>query len=171
MAEHSFEDDFSDEEIEKTYPFEDRNLMRQIKQFEYLDHTADIQIHSWGRNLKEAFEQVALALFNYVSPNEHVDPIYFKRVIVDDCVDDEFFLYSFLKECLYVNSLAPYFLASHVIIDEFNEESREMSARIIGDWYDPKKHEPGTEIKAITYSAMKINKRSEQTDLFVIVDI
>ena len=40
--------------------------------YEYLDHTADIQIRSWGSTLVEAFEQSALGMFdkkriNYLS--------------------------------------------------------------------------------------------------------
>eukprot|EP00878_Enallax_costatus_P022734 GHUV01024138.1.p2 GENE.GHUV01024138.1~~GHUV01024138.1.p2 ORF type:complete len:103 (+),score=38.52 GHUV01024138.1:1227-1535(+) len=41
-----------------------------------LDHTADVQLHAWGGSLKEAFEQVGLAMFNYMTP---VDAL---------CVDD-----------------------------------------------------------------------------------
>ena len=33
--------------------------------FEYLDHTADVQLHAWGATLEEAFQNCALAMFNY----------------------------------------------------------------------------------------------------------
>ena len=36
--------------------------------YEYRDHTADIQIHSWGVHLAQAFEQAALGMFNYMTP-------------------------------------------------------------------------------------------------------
>ncbi|GLC38295.1 hypothetical protein PLESTM_000708700 [Pleodorina starrii] len=39
-----------------------------------LDHTADVQLHAWGRDLKEAFENCGLAMFNYMSPLELVRP-------------------------------------------------------------------------------------------------
>lgn len=31
--------------------------------FEYLDHTADVQCHAWGKNLPEAFQNIALCTF------------------------------------------------------------------------------------------------------------
>ena len=34
-------------------------------QYEYKDHTADIQIHSWGDSVEECFAWAALAMFNY----------------------------------------------------------------------------------------------------------
>lgn len=40
-----------------------------------------------------------------------------------------------------------------------------------GDIFDRQTHESGTEVKAITYSAMQINETKDDAELFVIVDI
>ena len=40
-----------------------------------------------------------------------------------------------------------------------------------GALFDPAVHECGTEVKAITYSAMKVLQAAERTDAYVIVDI
>ena len=40
-----------------------------------------------------------------------------------------------------------------------------------GDVFDRNTHASGTEIKAITYSAMQIYEESNKSDVYVIVDI
>lgn len=38
-----------------------------------MDHTADVQLHSWGVDLKEAFEQVGMAMYGYMTELETVE--------------------------------------------------------------------------------------------------
>ena len=40
-----------------------------------------------------------------------------------------------------------------------------------GEKFDLEKHPQGTEVKAITYSAMQIHEKADRCDLYVIVDI
>ncbi|GJQ84857.1 hypothetical protein Trydic_g478 [Trypoxylus dichotomus] len=41
--------------------------------YEYLDHTADVQLHAWGQNLQEAFEQCGIAMFGYMTELDSVE--------------------------------------------------------------------------------------------------
>jgi hypothetical protein len=38
-----------------------------------LDHTADIQLHAWGENLRHAMENIVPCMFNYITDLSLVD--------------------------------------------------------------------------------------------------
>ena len=70
-------------------------------QYEYLDHTADVQIHSWGATLTEAFEQQVVGMMGLVTDlsTVNVDPSLEREVVVEGH-DLESLLFHLLDEWL-----------------------------------------------------------------------
>lgn len=87
--------------------------------------------------------------------------------------DIESLLYGFMDECLFLFSCEPYIICKKVVIDEFDLEEFKIKCRCFGEEFELGKHPQGTEVKAITYSAMQIIDDPEQKkhEVFVILDI
>ncbi|XP_031572875.1 protein archease-like [Actinia tenebrosa] len=146
------------------------NISKGIKKYEYLDHTADVQLHAWGDDLKEAFEQAVVAMFGYMTEIEKVD-IEEEKTIEAEGDDMISLLFHFLDESLFLMCDDPYFIVKEVEITEFDKENFKIKAVERGEDFDLKKHPQGTEVKAITYSNMQIYDNEEKHEVFVIIDI
>lgn len=83
-----------------------------------LDNTADVQFHVWGNTLEEAFEHVALCMFNYITDitTITVDPAV---TVVYEVVghDLESLLYSFMDEMLFRFSTDGFCCAQVKVLD------------------------------------------------------
>lgn len=147
-------------------------LPAREKKFEYLDHTADIQVHAWGSSLAEAFENAAIAMFGYMTELEAVDVDPSRVVEIEaDGPDLNSLLYKFLDELLFAFSTEDT-ICRDVRIVLFDRGGLRLKARGHGERFDLAKHEQGTEIKAITYSNMQIHEREDgSAEVFVILDI
>ncbi|XP_019615670.1 PREDICTED: protein archease-like [Branchiostoma belcheri] len=141
-----------------------------VCKYEYLDHTADVQLHSWGEDLKEAFEQCAVGMFGYMTEIETVEPLDTHEIEAEGD-DMESLLYQFLDEWLFAFSAEPFFIARDVKIVEFDRENFKIKSVGYGETFDLSKHPQGTEVKAITYSAMQIHEEVETNDVYVVLDI
>lgn len=86
--------------------------------YEYLDHPADVQIHAWGDNLREAFEQSAMGMFGYMTDLETVD-VEEVRELEAEAEDLQGLLFHFLDECLFIFACEPFFIARKVVITEW----------------------------------------------------
>lgn len=140
---------------------------------EYLDHTADVQVHAWGEDLREALEQAVVAMFGYITELPTVEMTSMLEVTAE-AEDLEGLLFHLLDEFLYSFSAEPNFVARKVTIVQFDRAPTfRVRARGFGEAFRLGKHPQGTEVKAITYSAMRVTECDERcrVDVLVIVDI
>ena len=144
-----------------------------IKKYEYLDHTADVQLHSWGDTLKESFEQIAMSMFGYMTEIDKIEMKSEQEIeILLDAEDDILNLvFKWLDEWLFVFSAEPFFIPRKIVITEFDAERGYVKATGYGEQFDINKHPQGTEVKAITYSNMQVHKDKPTNDIYVIIDI
>lgn len=139
--------------------------------YEFLDHTADVQIHSWGDDLKETFENAAMAMTAYITDINKVD-IVTKETIEVEADDLKGLLYRFLDEVLFLFNADPYLLSKRIRILNFDIATKfSIKAECYGETFSMNKHSQGTEIKAITYSAMRITDEPNKHEVYFIVDI
>ncbi|KAI6652116.1 Protein archease-like [Oopsacas minuta] len=140
--------------------------------YEYLDHTADIQLHSWGPNLSIAFEQCCVAMFGYITELEYVVPTFTQEITTegDDLLS---LLFHLLDEFLFLFSADPFFIPREVKITHLDIKNFKVTAIGRGETFDISKHPQGAEVKAITYSNMQVinSEDGKKWDCYVIVDI
>eukprot|EP00002_Diphylleia_rotans_P025978 TRINITY_DN5155_c0_g1_i2.p1 TRINITY_DN5155_c0_g1~~TRINITY_DN5155_c0_g1_i2.p1 ORF type:complete len:109 (+),score=22.75 TRINITY_DN5155_c0_g1_i2:224-550(+) len=79
-------------------------------------------------------------------------------------------LFDFLDKFLYVFN-GDGVICRFIKIDEFDAHNLVIRAKGYGELYSQEKHLQGTEIKAVTYSAMKIEHETPIKHVYVIVDI
>jgi len=152
--------------------------------YEYLDHTADIQLHSWGKSLSEALEMLVMAMFGYmttklslVDTNEQDSIAYGSRVRVQ-AHDVESLVFQFLQEWLEIFHESK-FVPRHVRVEWIDiEKDFVVISSGYGETMKPEKHLQGTEVKAVTYSNLQVmqdlssdESSSGRWDIWVIVDI
>ncbi|VDN97485.1 unnamed protein product [Rodentolepis nana] len=141
------------------------------QQYEHLDHTADVQIHAWGKDIKEAFEQAAMAMFSYMTTDYDKIDMKYTYEIEAEGTDMENLLFSFLDEWLFAFSADDFFFPRIIKITDFDANNFRIKSVGYGEPFDLNKHPQGTEVKAITYSNMQIHNKDDMHEVFVIIDI
>lgn len=125
-----------------------------MKSYEYFEATADIGLKAYGKDMGEAFENAGLAIFNIISDTSNISPL--KEIEFEIASEDDVsLLYDYLEELLFYHETEfMLFSQFHVEIDE----NLHLKARIKGEEINWDKHERKTEIKAITFHKMAVEK-------------
>ncbi|MEM2536377.1 MAG: archease [Candidatus Hadarchaeales archaeon] len=138
--------------------------------FEWVEHPSDIGFRAYGKDLGEAFENAALALFEIMTDTGRVEPR--EEVEVElEAEDEQALLYDWLDRLLYFRD------AEGLLLSRFEVEVREegkrwrLRGRAWGERFDPSKHEERTAVKAMTYHLMEIRKEGDRVVVQAVVDI
>ncbi len=140
--------------------------------YEFIEHTADVKVRSWGRNLEEAFSQVALSLMATISPNlEKIKHKVLKEIHIES--EDKYALaIDFLTEFLYIFDVEGLIFSEiHVESINLKDNSYHLKALAKGEKFDKEYHEIGIEVKAITYSFMNIDEKKDTVQIDIVFDI
>jgi SHS2 domain-containing protein len=144
--------------------------MTKGKSFEFLEHTADAYVAAYGKDLAEAFENAALAMFDVMTEVERVAPkeeSYVEVEAEDECA----LLYSWLEDLIVKFEINERLYSKFRIqIDETPEVFR-LKAKIWGEKFNPERHPRKVGVKAITYHRMEILKKPENVTVKFILDI
>lgn len=127
-----------------------------MKNFEFFDVTADVGFHSYGTTLEEAFENAALAMFEVMTDTTKIEPSTQKEILIES-EDLLALLYDWLDELIFLHdSQFLIFNTFNIEIQKMNEDLFCLKGTVMGDVFNPEKHESREEVKAVTYHLMDI---------------
>jgi SHS2 domain-containing protein len=136
------------------------------KEFEIIEHTADIGIRARGTDMKEAFANAAKGMFSLITWLEDVEETEYRDIELT-APDMESLLVGWLNEGIYLFDTVN-ILLKRFDITELSETH--LKARGYGETVDASRHELKRGIKAATYHMLKID-RSNGNRVEVIFDI
>jgi Uncharacterized conserved protein len=139
--------------------------------FEILEHTADVLVRAWGDSLEEALASAILGMYEVMTDLSKVEARE-ERVVEAEGMDLENLLYNLLERLIVLFDEEA-FLVSKVESVELTQEPGgwRVRVRVLGERYNPERHESRVLVKAATYHMMRIWDEGGKWYLQYVVDI
>ncbi len=122
------------------------------KDFELIDHTADVGIVAYGTNVKEAFANAARGMFSIITELDEIAEAEYRDIELT-APDQESLLVEWLNELIYL------FDTENILFKRFDItqlSDTQLKARAYGE--KVAKHKLKTGIKATTYHMLKVER-------------
>ena len=136
------------------------------KSWEHYPHTADMGIRGFGDSVQEAFAAAALAMVAVIVEPKKIEQ---KREVEIACEQPELelLLIDWLNSVLYEMA------TRKMLFSKFDVTIKDgkLTAKAWGEKLDLKKHKPAVEVKAATYSDLKVAQDKGKWIAQCIVDI
>jgi SHS2 domain-containing protein len=127
-------------------------MIKIRKPYRLIAHTADLGLEVWGDDLSDLFAHAGWSFFDLMIEARPFE-LRQERPITVEAPDREALLVAWLGELLYI------FETEHLVFAQLliqNITSQTLSAIGRGEYFDPKKHQVKTAVKAVTYHQVRI---------------
>ena len=124
------------------------------KDFDIVDHPADVGIIAYGADVKQAFANAARGLFSLITELNDIQETLYRDIEVT-ATDKESLLVEWLNELIYRFDTEN-IIFKRFVITELNDTR--LKGRSYGEKVDNSRHELKTGVKAATYHLLKVDK-------------
>lgn len=143
--------------------------------FETFEHKADVGVRGKGVNIESAFEECAKAMINVMTSIDLIEPKK-SHVIKISAKDEQSLLVNFLNELLFLKDkkkmiYSKFRVSIEKIVEKNDLNTFLLKATCFGEKIDLKKHEFFVDVKAATYSQLKVFNEKNSWVAQCIVDV
>lgn len=138
-----------------------------MEYYELLEHTADLGIRAWGKDMSSLFINSASAMYDLIADIGSIKPSIPFEVEIE-AQDRDGLLRDWLSELLY------YFHTKDILLGEFIVKSlddRHIISTAKGEKIDKNRHDLKHEIKAVTFHNLKILEKEGKFITEIIFDV
>ncbi len=136
-------------------------------EYRIIDHTADMGLEVYGKDLPDLFKNAALALFDLLIDAEDIKNGVEMEIEVEGGNPEELMV-NWLSELLYLSQTKGN-IFKEAYIDEVSE--RYVKGRVKGERFNPESHRFKLEIKGVTYHMLEVRKKGNRWLARIIFDI
>ncbi len=135
-----------------------------MERYILIDHTADLMVKAFGSTVEECFANAGFALFDQTIDLSGIETTETMRFEVEG-MDDEDRLYSFLSELLFMLD------CDEMVFKELKVsfDGEKVICEGKGEKLDRSRHRTRSEIKAVTYHMMEVDR--ETPSVTVVFDV
>ena len=138
-----------------------------MRRFKVLDHTADVGLRVYGRDLKELFENAGIGLFSLITDLRKVRCQVEKQIEIWR-ENPERLMVEWLNELLYFHDV-DHLLFKRFSLDRVDEAG--LRGKAEGEPFQDRVHVVKTEVKAVTYHQIQVRREDTKWKAQIFFDL
>jgi len=140
------------------------------KKYELVDHTADLEIKVYGKDLEELLKNCSAAMMDVICDLNTIE-LKNQYSVSSSGNSEEQLLVNLLQELLYLHEVKKLLFCKFEFKINDNIKNREVEGFVWGEEINFSRHDLLNDIKAVTYSDLKVEHENGKLSAKITFDI